>query len=177
MNSIPSEQQHFNASREYQAYYDSYLRNVGGRAPEPTLGQTVNDYRRETCRMFKRTFLPQNHELYQVNYRGLQADALPVYEKQLLEASVQHATNPQTLGVLPGEYKPVKTHNPYTGAVDAIKFIGHWDPATRSEDSFVKYMGRPGRLARIRNPTTDPGWFPKEIPSVFVKSQWPRAVA
>jgi hypothetical protein len=177
MNSVPNEQQHFNASREWQAHYENAFRSVGGHVPQPTFGQTANDYRRECCRLFKRTFLPQTHALYQVNYRGLQADALPVYEQQLLEACVQHATNPQTLGVLPGEYKQVKVQNPYTDRVDAIKFIGHWDPATRSEDCFVKYMGRPGRVAKIRTPDTHPGWFPKEVPSVFVKPQWPMAAA
>jgi hypothetical protein len=171
MNSVPTEQQQFNASREWQAHYENAFRDVGGHVPQPTFGQTANDYRRECCRLFKRTFLPQNHELAKVNYRGLSGDALPVFEQQLLPACVQHATNPQTLGVLPGEYKEVKAHNPYTGSVDAIKFIGHWDAASRSEDCFVKYMGRPGRNARIRNPTTDPGWFPREVPSVWLTGQ------
>ena len=65
--------QHFDAARKFQAYYDETLRKVGMRAPEPTLGQTVNDYRRETLRTLKRTFLPQVHELYKVNFRGLPA--------------------------------------------------------------------------------------------------------
>jgi hypothetical protein len=134
-------------------------------------GQTVNNYRRECLRTFKRTFLPQNHELYQIQYRGLSPDALPVFEKQLLEACVQHATNPQTLGVLPGEYKQVKARNPYTDRVDAIHFIGHWDAASQSERSFCAdpaYGFRPGRVAKIRTPDTHPGWFPKEIPSVWM---------
>ena len=166
-----TEQQYFNACRQWQAHYSEALRDVGGSVPEPIIGQHPNDYRRECCRLFKRTFLPQTHELYRVNYRGLKSDVLEPLEQQLLDASVQHATNPQTLGVLPGEYKQVKTHNPYTGAVDAIKFIGHWDPATQSEDCFVKFMGRPGRLAKIRTPDTHPGWFPKEVPSVWLSGR------
>jgi hypothetical protein len=171
MASSLNEQDHFNAAKEYQGYYDGFLRTVGGRAPQPILGQTVGEYRRETLRTFKRTFLPQNHDLYQVQFRALRNDSLAALEPQLLEACVQNATNPQTLGVQPGEYREVKVQNPYTDRVDAIKFVGHWDPTSRSEDSFVKYMGRPGRHARIRNPTTDPGWFPKEVPSVFLSGR------
>jgi hypothetical protein len=69
-SSTPSEQDHFNAARKYQSYYDEALRDIGGRVPEPILGQTVNDYRRESLRTFKRVFLSQNDELYKVNYRG-----------------------------------------------------------------------------------------------------------
>ena len=91
---MSSEQEHFDAARRFQAYYDETLRRVGARAPQPTLGQTVNDYRRETLRTFKRTFLPEVHDLYKVNYRGLKADALQVFEPQLLEACVVEANNP-----------------------------------------------------------------------------------
>ena len=83
---MATEQEHFDASRKFQAYYDEVLRKVGMRAPEPTLDQSVNDYRRETLRTLKRTFLPPVHELYQVQYRQLKADALGVLEKQLLDA-------------------------------------------------------------------------------------------
>ena len=53
---MPTEQEHFDASRQFQAYYDETLRRVGARAPAPVLGQSVNDYRRETLRQLKRTF-------------------------------------------------------------------------------------------------------------------------
>jgi hypothetical protein len=66
----------FDASRQFQAYYDETLRRVGARAPAPILGQSVNDYRRETLRQLKRTFLPPAHDLYQVQYRSLRPDAL-----------------------------------------------------------------------------------------------------
>jgi len=83
---MASEQEHFDAARKFQAYYDEGFRQVGIRAPQPVLGQSVNNYRRETLRMAKRKFLPQNHDLYKVNYRGLRADALNVFEPQLLKA-------------------------------------------------------------------------------------------
>jgi hypothetical protein len=132
--SAPSEQQHFDAARQYQAYYDECLREVGGRAPPPTLGQTVGDYRREVCRRFKRTFLPPIHNLYQVNYRGLRSDALQVFEPQLLQACVQEANNPNI--VSPGEFRKIEVRNQY-GQLQMTKFIG--------PERFVKQMGRPGR--------------------------------
>ena len=54
-------EEHLSACLKFQEYYDNTLRKVGMRAPQPTLGTTVNDYRRETLRTIKRTFLPQNH--------------------------------------------------------------------------------------------------------------------
>jgi hypothetical protein len=153
-----TDQDHFNACRLWQEQVDNHLQYVGGRAPQPVIGQKTNNYVRETCRTLKRTFLPQNHELYRVQWRELPGDALQALVPQLLDACVKEAENPDT--VTPGEFRQVKVHNPYTGRVDAIKFIG--------PESFVKAMGRPGRLAKIRTPDTHPGWFPKEVPSVWL---------
>jgi hypothetical protein len=144
---MPTPEEHFDASRKFQAYYDDVLRKVGMRAPEPTLGQTVNDYRRETLRNLKRTFL-RNHDLYQVQCRQLPADALGVLEPQLLSACIVEANNPAHVPA--GELRKVEELDEY-GKVRMIKWIG--------QHCFVREMGRPGRLARIRNPTTDPGWF------------------
>src|SRR5262249_43831355 len=92
---MPSEQEHFDAARKFQEFYDNTLRKIGMRAPQPVLGDTVNNYRRETLRTLKRTFLPQNHELYQIQFRGLPADVLNPFEAQLLQACVVEANNPQ----------------------------------------------------------------------------------
>jgi hypothetical protein len=91
---VTTEQEHFDASRQFQAYYDETLRKVGTRAPAPNLGQSVNGYRRETLRQLKRTFLPPAHDLYQVQYGSLRSDALQALEPQLLQAVVQEANNP-----------------------------------------------------------------------------------
>ena len=66
---MSSPEEHLSACLKFQEYYDDTLRKVGMRAPQPTLGQTVNDYRRETLRTIKQTFLPQNHPLYAVQMR------------------------------------------------------------------------------------------------------------
>src|SRR5262249_9250412 len=87
-------EEHLSASLRFQEYYDHTLRKVGLRAPQPVLGQTVNDYRRETLRTIKQTFLPQNHPLYAVQMRALKADALAALEPQVLTACVAEANNP-----------------------------------------------------------------------------------
>ena len=134
---MPSEQEHFNAARKFQEFYDNTLRKVGMRAPQPTLGQTVNDYRRETLRTLKRTLLPQVHELYKVNYRGLPADVLNPFEAQLLSAVVVEANNPIHVPV--GELRKIEELDEY-GKLKTIRWIG--------QESFVKQMGRPGRRVK-----------------------------
>jgi hypothetical protein len=131
---MASDQQHFSAAREFQSVYDETLRRVGARAPQPVLGETVNHYRREALRTMKRTFLPQNHPLYQVQFRALRDDALPVFEQQLLPAVVVEANNP--MHVERGSLKKVEELDEY-GKLKMIRFVG--------QESFVKVMGRPGR--------------------------------
>jgi hypothetical protein len=131
---MSTEQKHFAASRQFQEYYDATLRKVGTRAPAPSLGVSVNDYRRETLRTLKHTFLPPAHDLFKVQYRGLRADALDVFEPQLLKAVVAEAVNPAH--VPPGELKKIERMDEY-GKVKCVEFIG--------QESFVKAMGRPGR--------------------------------
>jgi hypothetical protein len=131
---MSTDQQHFDAARQFQEYYDQTLRRVGARAPQPTLGQSVNDYRRETLRNLKRTFLPEAHDLYQVNCRGLPSDALGVFEPQILRACVDEANNPAH--VPPGELRKIERLDEY-GKVKCVEFVG--------QESFVKQMTRPGR--------------------------------
>jgi len=104
---------------------------------QPVLGTTVNDYRRETLRNLKRTFLPQNHDLYQVQFRQLPADVLQVFEPQLLQACVVEANNPAH--VPPGELRKIEEFDQY-GQVKTIRFVG--------PESFVRQMMRPGRRVK-----------------------------
>jgi hypothetical protein len=127
-------EEHLSACLKFQEYYDNALRKVGMRAPQPVLGTTVNDYRRETLRNLKRTFLPQTHPLYEVQFRQLKADALGVLEPQLLQACVVEANNP--VHVPAGELRKVEELDEY-GKLKTIRWVG--------QESFVKAMGRPGR--------------------------------
>jgi hypothetical protein len=121
------------SARLYQEKYDGTLRQVGMRAPEPVLGQSPDDYRRETLRTLKKTFLA-NHELNKVNMRGLDSSVLPPFEAQVLDAVVKEAYNPQN--VPPGELRKIERYDEYN-KVKEILFVG--------QDSFVKQMGRAGR--------------------------------
>src|SRR5215470_11652599 len=116
---MSTSEEHLSASLKFQEYYDNTLRKVGMRAPQPVLGTTVNDYRRETLRSIKRTFLPQNHPLYAVQMRALKADALQALEPQVLQAAVKEANNP--CHVEPGQLRKVEEIDPY-GQVKTIKW-------------------------------------------------------
>jgi hypothetical protein len=131
---MASEQEHFDAARKFQAFYDDALRKVGMRAPQPVLGQKVNDYRRETLRTIKRTFLPQTHQFYKMQMRRLPDDVLPGFEPQILQAAVDAANSP--VGMAPGELRKIEEMDEY-GKVKTIRFVG--------PDCFVKQMMRPGR--------------------------------
>jgi hypothetical protein len=85
--------------------------------------------------MMKRTYLPQNHKLYQVNWRGIKSDSvLNALEPDLLAAVQVEAWNP--CHVPPGELRERKIVDEY-GKVREIRFIG--------QESFVKQMSMPGR--------------------------------
>lgn len=130
-------------ARYYQRLYDDTLQRVGMKAPEPVLGQSVDNYRRESLRTMKKAFL-QNHDLYKVNMRGLRADALPVFEGQVLEAVPVEAFNP--MNVPKGEIKEIVQTMPNGSKIHL--FLG--------QESFVKEMNRPGR--RVASFRTDQGY-------------------
>jgi hypothetical protein len=121
------------AIRQYQALYDDTLRKVGRRARQPVLGESVGDYRRESLRDMKMAFLPQNHELYRVQMRRLNDDALGAIEPMVLAAVPIEANNPAH--VPPGELRKVEELDDF-GKLKTIRFIG---------ESFIKSFTRPGR--------------------------------
>src|SRR5262249_28662049 len=127
-------EQHFDAARKFQEFYNNTLRKIEMRAPQPVLGDTVNNYRTETLTTIQKTFLPPNHELYRIQFRGLPADVLNPFEAQILNAAVVEANNPAH--VPPGELRKVEELDEY-GKLKTIRWIGR--------ESFVKAMGRPGR--------------------------------
>jgi len=118
---MPSDQQHYEMARQWQAYFDEHCREMGMRAPEPILGQSVGDYRREFDRLLKRARLPQSHELYKVNWRGLKTDALDILEPKLLAAAKAETFNPAN--VPKGELREITVRDPHNGS-EVRKFIG-----------------------------------------------------
>ena len=99
---------------------------------------------REMMRLLKKTFIPPTHDLYKVNMRGLPADVLSGFEEMLLPACKTEAFDPMT--VPKGEIREVVKTDP--NGLKVRHFIG--------QDSFVKFMGRPGR--RVISFRTDQGY-------------------
>jgi hypothetical protein len=131
---MATEQEHFQACRRFQEYYDSVLSKVGSKAPPIHPGQAVNHYRRESLRTFKRTFFAQTHPLYPIQMRALPDDAIEPIETQVLAAVPVEAINPANYE--PGEIRLVPWTDPLTGRKEN-RFYG--------QHSFVKDMMRPGR--------------------------------
>ena len=90
----------------------------------------------------KRTFLPPAHPLYQVQFRGLRSDALPVFEQQLLPACVEEANNPAH--VPPGELRKIEGLDEY-GKVRFIDWIG--------QEHFTKPWADPADVSLASAPT------------------------
>jgi len=141
---MASPKEHFDAARRWQEHYQAAVEDIGLSIPPPTLGQSTNDYRREMMRLLKRTFIPANHDLYKVQMRQLPDDVLSGFEQMLLPACKTEAFNPLT--VPKGEIREVVKTD--ANGLKVRHFIG--------QDSFVKFMGRPGR--RVISFRTDQGY-------------------
>jgi len=83
---MPTRDQHFEVCRKWQEHFDGKLSQVGMRAPEPVLGQTVSDYRRDVLLKAKRAFIPRTHQLRQFSLDDVKDDALGVIEQKILDA-------------------------------------------------------------------------------------------
>jgi hypothetical protein len=139
-HSPPSEQDHFDAAKSFQEYYDTALREVGVRIPAPVLGQSANDYRRKTLAALQRALLP-HHQLGKVDFHELKADALQVVEPQALDACKTERMNPRN--VPPGQIVPRKSFDQY-GRVQQTTYIGGQLP-NGEQTCFVTDLTRPGR--------------------------------
>jgi hypothetical protein len=127
----PLAKDHFRAAVEYRDHYQNMLNELGVRVQDPTLGQSVNQYRCDVLRQLKRTFLPPDNKYYKINYlRDLVNDSatLNIIEPQALAEVLVQAKNPAN--VPRGEIREIKEIDRATGRVSAHKFIGR--------DSFVK---------------------------------------
>jgi hypothetical protein len=120
------------AARVYQQRYDDALQPWDLRAPAPTLGEDIAEYRAKLAILAKHQ-LPPDHQLRKVQYRRLDSDIFDNFEPQLLRACRQEAYNPATVPV--GEYR--KVVEIASDGMKMVKWIG--------QQSFVKDMGRPGR--------------------------------
>jgi hypothetical protein len=120
------------SGRVYQERYDNALQPWDIRAPAPTLGQTVDNYRREALVKLKKQ-LPDNHKL-RIPVRKLDNDTFDIIEAQILKAVADEAYNPASVPL--GQFRRVVEINQQNGQ-KIVKFIG--------QECFVKQFTRPGR--------------------------------
>ena len=141
----------------WREYFDEELRNVGVRAPMPSLNQSSNDYAREVCRSLQRRYLPQNHDLYGVKFPKLEPDALEQFAPQLIAAVKVEAVNPANFKS--DEIRPLERLDPQTGQVRFRDWIGQ-----RSFVADPAYGFRPGRkVVRFLAPTDHYGRALRQI--------------
>jgi hypothetical protein len=143
---MATHEEHFNTARKWQEHFDSKLSQVGMRAPEPVLGQTVNDYRRDVLLKAKRAFIPKTHQLRKFSLDDIRGDALNVIEQKILDAVVVEAQNPAN--VPRGEIREIVKTN--INGHKVHEFVG--------QDHFTRFMGNAKRMAlhdyRIKE------WYP-----------------
>ena len=140
----------------YQDRYDQALMPWGRRAPEPTLTESPGRYRRRVL-SHAQLFLPENDQWRNVDCNDLGSDALPVAESQIIGALASAAQRPASIA------------NSAAGRPDSIqpgiRVVEHHDVnglkmrTFHGEHHFTKFMGRPGRRARIRTGFGAPGWW------------------
>ena len=121
------------SARIFQARADRVFEAWGFRAPQPTLGQDPEDYRRDLAVMAKKQ-LPHDHQLRKVKLWRVPRDVFETLEPQVYSACREAAKRPDS--VAPGTMREVTRINPQNGHKE-IHFLG--------QESFVKEMGRPGR--------------------------------
>jgi len=141
---MATEQQHFDANRVWQEHYDGKLSQIGMRAPEPVLDQTVRDYRIDVLVKAKKEFIPRTHRLRQFSLDDVRDDtAFNNYDKDIINTAIIEAHNP--LNVPLGRLRMIQKVHPQSGHKMNV-FYG--------QESFVKLMPnyRPGRrVVAFRN--------------------------
>jgi hypothetical protein len=131
------------SARVYQQRYDDALSPWDVRAPGPTLGEDITEYRAKLAILAKKQ-LPPDHAMRKVQYRRLDTDIFDNFEPQLLQAVQRAAYDAST--VPPGQFrKVVEVDN---NGMKMVRWIG--------PESFVKAMTRPGRRVVSFNTTNGP---------------------
>jgi hypothetical protein len=131
------------AGRVYQLRYDDALSPWDMRAPGPTLGEDITEYRAKLAILAKKQ-LPEGHEMRKVQYRRLDTDIFDRFEPGLLQAVRQAAYDPTSVPA--GEFRRVVEVD--SNGMKMVRWIG--------QESFVKAMGRPGRRVLSFNTSNGP---------------------
>jgi hypothetical protein len=132
------------SARVYQARYDEAFAPWGMRAPEPVVGEPVDDYRRKLAVKAKK-LLPDGNELRPVQFRSLENDVLEVFEPRLIKECKESAYRADSV--------PLGTMR----RVEEIDSNGHKMVKWIGQQCFVRDMMIPGR--RVLGFRTDQGFM------------------
>jgi hypothetical protein len=121
------------SARIYQERYDNAMQPWGVRAPAPTLGQDIDDYRRNLAVQAKR-LLPDEHKLKQAQYRRMDDYTLNNFEPQLLSAVRTVATDNSSV---PFDAPLRKVEERDSNGLTTYRWVG--------QRSFIHDFTRPGR--------------------------------
>jgi hypothetical protein len=120
------------SARIFQERYDQAFAPWGMRAPEPVIGEPVDDYRRNLAVKAKR-LLPDGNELKPVQFRALETDVLDRFEPRLLRDCKEAAYRADS--VPPGQMR----------RVEAVDGNGYKEVRWIGQECFVRDMMVPGR--------------------------------
>jgi hypothetical protein len=135
---MASEKEHFDAAVKYQEYYNDSLRDEGVEFEAPVYGQLQNQYRRKQLNRMTQG-LSWKNQYRHVPVDELDATALGVLEPQIIREFKAERQNPSDLE--DGELRKVEIKDKLTNRISNIIWKG--------KESFVKFMGTPGRRGRI----------------------------
>jgi hypothetical protein len=128
---------------QWREHHNQTLAPIGFEVPLPKAGQSVGGYRRYAAQIIADSTLPQTDSYAKMDWEGMPFDVFKNFEPQLYQHAVVEYQNPQN--VPKGEMRAIKRRLP--NGQDTTEFIG--------QDSFCKFMGRPGR--RVASFRTDQG--------------------
>jgi hypothetical protein len=107
------------SARVYQQKYDDALAAWDLRAPAPTLGEPITEYRAKLAILAKKQ-VPEDHEMRRVQYRRLDTAVFDNFEPQLLTAVQRAAYDASSVPV--GQYRRVVEVD--SNGLKIVKWIG-----------------------------------------------------
>jgi hypothetical protein len=138
---------------KFQQRYDEPLAPFNRPAPQPKEGEGVNAYRRRAL-SFMQAFLPPSSQWRDASLDGLKSAALNVVDQQIMADVRVTAARPELMALTPAA--KVDTLDPAIRMVKSRMSDGS-EQITFHGESFVRAMGRPGRL--VTSFTTDRGRY------------------
>jgi hypothetical protein len=107
------------SARVYQQRYDYALAPWDLRAPAPTLGEPITEYRAKLAILAKKQ-LPEDHEMRKIQYRRMDTEIFDRFEPDLLKAVQRAAYDASSVPV--GQYRRIVVAD--GNGLKIVKWIG-----------------------------------------------------